>query len=235
MTPPASTILFLHGSAETSACWDAILSHTDASFRAQRSNRLVSAEAVLSYASTLDEDIQVIGHSYGGVLALILALARPKKVQRLTLIEPVVFRLLEGRDEEALMPVRNAHLAFADFGPNQMEHGLAALLNYWFGPGSWDRAPQKLRQLMFEDGDTIRNQMEHAATYDPPIDQIEALEVPTTLISGGASQASARSTVRVLEELLPNARRFEIEGARHNLIHTHPARLAELIGISKLV
>jgi len=233
MTPPASSILFLHGSAETAACWDAILSHTDPSFRAQRSNTLVSAEAVLSYAGSLNEDIQVIGHSYGGVLALILALARPERIRRLTLIEPVVFRLLEGRDEEALAPVRNAHLAFADFGPNQMERGLAALLDYWFGPGSWDRAPEKLRQLMFDDGDTIRNQMEHAATYDPPIEQIKKLRVPTTLISGAASQASARSTVRVLEELLPNAERFEVEGARHNLIHTHPASLAELMGISR--
>lgn len=233
MTPPAPSILFLHGSAETSACWDAILSHTDPSFRAQRSNELVSAEAILSYASKLDEDIQLIGHSYGGVLALMLALARPERIRRLTLIEPVVFRLLEGRDEEALAPVRSTHLAFANFGPNQMERGLAALLDYWFGPGSWDRAPQKLRQFMFEDGDTIRNQMEHAAIYDPPIEQIKALQIPTTLISGGASQASARSTVRVLEGLLPNARRFEVEGARHNLIHTHPARLVELMGIGK--
>ena len=120
MTPSAPPILFLHGSAETSACWDAILRHTDPSLRARRSNRLVSPEAVLSYASKLDEDIQVIGHSYGGVLALILALARPGRVHRLTLIEPVVFRLLEGRDEEALAPVRNTHLAFADFGPDQM-------------------------------------------------------------------------------------------------------------------
>jgi len=232
MTPPKLPILFLHGSAETSACWDAILAHTDPSLGVERSDALVSPEAVLSYAEALEHDIQLIGHSYGGVLALMLALAKPSRVRRLTLIEPVLFRLLEGRDEEALAPVRLAHLAFAEFGPGRMEQGLAGLLDYWFGPGSWDQAPKQLRDLMFRDGDIIRDQMEHAATYRPPEDQIEALEIPTTLIAGSATQASARSTVRVLEELLPNAQRFEVTGARHNLIHTHPEQLATLLGIA---
>jgi pimeloyl-ACP methyl ester carboxylesterase len=114
-----------------------------------------------------------------------------------------------------------------------MERGLAGLLDYWFGPGSWDQAPQQLRDLMFRDGDIIRDQMEHAATYRPPEDQIAALEIPTTLIAGSATQASARSTVRVLELLLPDAQRFEVAGARHNLIHTHPEQLAALLGIAK--
>jgi pimeloyl-ACP methyl ester carboxylesterase len=233
MTPSKLPILFLHGSAETFACWDAILVHTDPSLVVTRSDELVSPASVLSYAEVLEHDIQLIGHSYGGVLALMLALARPERIRRLTLIEPVVFRLLEGRDEAALAPVRRAHLGFANFGPDRMEQGLAGLLDYWFGPGSWDQAPQKLRELMFRDGQTIRDQMEHAATYRPPEDQIEALNIPTTLIAGSATQASARSTVRVLEQLLPDARRFEVAGARHNLIHTHPEQLAALLGIAK--
>jgi pimeloyl-ACP methyl ester carboxylesterase len=224
--------LLLHGSAETSACWNAILSHSDPSVIVERSEELVSPEAVIAHGATLAYGTHVVGHSYGGVLALILALERPEKVERLTLIEPVLFRVLEGRDETALAPVLETHRAFRNFDQGQVEPGLRALLDYWFGDGAWDRAPKGLRRLMFRDAQIIHDQIKHAASYAPPQERISALRVPTTLIAGSKSKASARSIVRILEGLFADVRRFEIEGARHDLIRSHPKELAERIGIS---
>ena len=49
-------------------------------------------DVAISYAQPyLAEPVDLIGHSYGAVVALLLAVSKPDKVRSLTLIEPVFF------------------------------------------------------------------------------------------------------------------------------------------------
>lgn len=231
MNLPISPLLLLHGSAETAACWDGILAQIDGTIPITRSNDLVSVDAVHSHGPSLTPGTHVIGHSYGGLLALELALRHPERVGHLSLIEPVLFGLLIGRDEEALAPVLETSKAFDCFDRGEQEPALRALLDYWFGPGTWERAPQPLRTLMFADADLIRDQIRHAASYRVGVEELQQLDVPTTLVSADRSRASARSIVRILEQLLPRAHRVEIAGARHDLIRSHPRDVATALGL----
>ena len=106
------TVVLLHGSASNSALWR----HTKG---ALQSRYRCIAPDLIGYGSSaawpqqaafgLDAELRAIepslrccadtlhlvGHSYGGVLALHLALADPGRVQSLTLIEPVFFAALK--------------------------------------------------------------------------------------------------------------------------------------------
>jgi pimeloyl-ACP methyl ester carboxylesterase len=231
MTPKSPPLFLLHGSAETSACWDDLLAQAEGEVGARRSNSIVGPESALLAASNLQEDVHLVGHSYGGLLALMMALEHPKHIVKLTLIEPVLFRLLQGRDDEALAPVLATRTAFSRFEEGEIEVGLEALLNYWFGPGTWKYIPEQLRQLMFADASIIHAQIEHAASYNPSPQALQRMTIPTTLICSSGTRAAARSIVRILEGLLPKVERHNVEGARHDLIRTHPRVLAELLGL----
>jgi len=223
--------LFLHGSAETHQCWDGILQAAGEIGPVIRSDELVTIDALRAAASELPDACHVIGHSYGGVLATILALEQPEKVARLTLIEPVIFLLLQGRDDAALDATRSVAQIFTDFDPCDADNALRALLDYWFGNGMWERAPENLRQLMRRDAAIIHNQINHAATWEPPVQLIEALPMPVKLIAGAETRDSAASITRILSTLIPNSDYKIVAAARHDLIRTHPKELAELIGL----
>jgi pimeloyl-ACP methyl ester carboxylesterase len=65
----------------------------------------------------LDERAHLVGHSYGGIVALYMAASRPDKVASLTLIEPPAFCFAKGdpeADEMARKLRRNAEDPHAD-------------------------------------------------------------------------------------------------------------------------
>ena len=60
-------------------------------------------ELVLALLDSLPGRVALVGHSYGGLLALMVARRRPEKVSALVVYEPVAFGVLhEPRDEAAL-------------------------------------------------------------------------------------------------------------------------------------
>ena len=85
--------------------------------------------------------VHLVGHSYGGAVALEMALRWPDRVKTLTLFEPVRFALLlADRDHEAIGQ------AIVSVGrrigwhalSGRLEDAAALFVDYWSGPGAWD-------------------------------------------------------------------------------------------------
>ena len=57
--------------------------------------------------------IDMIGHSFGGTVALRIALERPDLVRSLVLVEPVIFAAAHAAEHPAYKPFREHHLEFA--------------------------------------------------------------------------------------------------------------------------
>ena len=81
-----------------------------------------------------------MGHSYGGSVALQMALLWPDRIKTLTLFEPVRFALLlADRDHEAIGQ------AIVGVGrrigwhalSGRLEEAAALFVDYWSGPGAW--------------------------------------------------------------------------------------------------
>ena len=90
--------------------------------------------------------IHLVGHSYGGAVALRFAMQQPERLRSLVLIEPVAFHLLR---DEAPDPA-NRHL-FGEVtelaglvSPAPLPSGdyrcaMARFVDYWNGEGAWLR------------------------------------------------------------------------------------------------
>src|SRR5688572_31469305 len=107
------------------------------------------AAPVRSILGQLNEPVHLVGHSYGGAVALHIARTRPELVKSLTLIEPSAFHLLRGGDTidvaalgeiTAVAADARAALAVGDYAG-----GFGRFVDYWSGPGSWAAMQQDKR------------------------------------------------------------------------------------------
>ena len=113
----AETVLLLHGSAGGGALWRQTVAELQPLYRCLAPD-LIGYGAPMAWPQgepfTLDAErlalepllnccagtFHLVGYSYGGVVALQLALANPARVRTLTLIEPVYFNVLRDAARE---------------------------------------------------------------------------------------------------------------------------------------
>src|SRR5688572_7115726 len=86
--------------------------------------------------------VHLVGHAYGGGVALSVALARPGRVASMALYEPSAFHLLRQMGEAGAV----AHAEIADVARHLCEGiitgdyrgAVAGFVDYWNGPGVWN-------------------------------------------------------------------------------------------------
>lgn len=170
--------------------------------------------------------VDLVGHSFGGVAALALALRRPELVRSLTLIEPVLFAAAPPAVLSAYLdrmtPFRDAMEAGDPARAARFFHGV-------WGAGDWDAIPPDRQTRMAARMElveaTVPVLFEDAAGLLAP-GRLEALEVPVLLMAGSASPPVVAAIGDTLAARLPDARCCVIDGAGHMLPLTHPGAVA---------
>lgn len=149
------------------------------------------------------ERFQLVGHSYGGGVALRLAQAEPHRVASLALFEPTAFHLV-GDGDPAIADVR----AVADsLVPTddavELTRQAERFIDFWNGAGSFAALPEARRALFVRQMPKVRYDF-RALLEDPQrAPALARLRVPTCLIVGRHGPACARRVAAVLEEALP--------------------------------
>jgi len=183
------------------------------------------AAATLEIVDRMDRAVHLVGHSYGGAVALRVAIERPHGVASLALYEPSAFHLLKepGFDGEA------AFAEIRDVGQNTVEgvitgdyRGAAErFVDYWSGAGAW----RTLRPAV-QAGMTRwlpKAPLDFRATIDEPTaaDAYAQLRMPTLILRGEHAPAPTRVLADALAKLIPAARARVIDGAGHMGPVTH--------------
>ena len=160
-------------------------------------------------------DAHVIGHSYGGFLALQLARRRP--LRSVVVWEPVAFPLLGQRvvDEQA---------AFLDRGPG-LEAWLAGFLGFWNGEGAWDRMSARRRAPFLDHGEKIYAEVLRLAQDRTPLALWAQNPSPTLVLSGEATRPEATQVCAMIADALPRGRHEVVPGAGHMGPITHGPEL----------
>jgi pimeloyl-ACP methyl ester carboxylesterase len=156
----------------------------------------------------------VVGHSYGGFIALQAMLADPSRVRSLALYEPTAFGVLDARDADARATLAAASL---NWGPSSddRELWLRTFVDFWSGQGGWlslqEEARTEFRRVAWVLREGVRTMLEDATLASA----YAAARPPTLLLAGSDSPLVARRVVKRLADALPGARAVTIEGAGH--------------------
>ncbi len=180
-----------------------------------------------------DAPFHLIGHSFGATVALRLAQTHLDRVKTLTLIEPVLFAAAKGRPGEVA-----ARAALTEMGPaldrGAWPEAAAHFLDLWGGGTAFADMPAAQQRYMAERIRLIR-------ASDPALHEdrarlltrLEAVTMPTLLLSGGASPSVISEILDRLEDGIRDTRRAVVPGAGHMVPITHAepvaAEIAELI------
>jgi pimeloyl-ACP methyl ester carboxylesterase len=189
-------------------------------------------ERLLPLIDARSQGVHVLGHSYGGSVALQLALHRPERVKSLTLYEPVRFGVLFG-DETTQASAREAISIGLEVGrkvlAGQLRGAAALFVDYWSGHGAWEGLGHGLQDSMLQRMPKIR--AEYQALFADPVPRsaYERLHMPVRLLGGSRSPRPVRDIARVLASRLPRPRWLEIIGAGHMAPLAQPALVAQFL------
>jgi pimeloyl-ACP methyl ester carboxylesterase len=235
-------VLCLHSSAGSSAQWKRLGTQLEHRYRVLaadlhghggtsawtylRPMRLADEVALLKpLVSALPGPLHLIGHSYGGAVALKMALAMPERIRSLTLFEPVLFALL-GR--------LGAHTAYAEVSQvaercvsavqdGRPAEAARAFVDYWSGTGAWARLPDHQRVSVERAMPSVSRQWDAIFADTLSLEDCARLHVPTLLLAGDSGPAPVRRVVELLAGALPSAIHGVIAGAGHMAPVTHAA------------
>jgi len=191
------------------------------------------AAAAVAALDAIAGPVHLVGHSYGGAVALKLALAHPARVKSLTLIEPVSFHLLRGRGEQdraLFLEIGRIGMAVTQAtGTGDYHAGLSRFVDFWNGPGAWAALPpQRQAQLTRQIGVVALNFW--ATMTDPLVaSDLAGIAVPTQILSGTVSPRVVRHIAKLVADSIRGASLQRIENAGHMLPLTHPESTLQAI------
>jgi pimeloyl-ACP methyl ester carboxylesterase len=151
----------------------------------------------------------LVGHSYGGVIAMLIAARRPEAVRSLTVNEPPAFGVARGNpDVERLVSELEAFLAGGPYAPADYLRGFLSIVGS--GMALPDPLPPELEQ-----GACAAQAERPPSEAQIPLDELAAAPFPKLVVSGAHSPAFD-AVCDVLEERL-GAERAVLPGAGHSL------------------
>jgi pimeloyl-ACP methyl ester carboxylesterase len=242
------TVVLLHGSASNSALWRHTKSALQSRYRCitpdligygssaawpQQAAFGLDAElrAIEPLLRCCADTLHLVGYSYGGVLALHLALADPGRVQSLTLIEPVFFAALKYAGDWSsyfeFCRVRDEFVAALARGDREV--AMRRFVDFWMGNDAWVGLPADIRASMLKAADKIVLDWQASFAADPGRARLSVLAARTLLMRGSDSPRPMRFLVDALHAIMPGSEHIVVEGANHLLPLTHAAVLTSAI------
>ncbi|HVP08416.1 MAG TPA: alpha/beta hydrolase [Burkholderiales bacterium] len=169
--------------------------------------------------------LALVGHSYGGAVALKAALANPGRVHALALYEPTLFSLIESekRAPNDADGIRNAvarSIGALDAG--DQDAAARHFIDYWMGEGAWQNTPDARKPAIAASIANVRR-WAHALTTEPAtLAAFRTLDIPVLYMVGGRSTTSAHGVARLLTRALPRVEIVKFEELGHMGPVTHP-------------
>lgn len=178
------------------------------------------------------EPVDLVGHSYGGAVAMQVALMVPQRVRSLTLYEPVLFGLLRQDSGSSLQAEEIEGLAhrLAMLSLSGCNRDAAALfVDYWSVPGTWAGMSPLRQEAIAALMPKVRAEFEAIFHSGILTTALQDMGFPIRVLCGDRSPAPSRRVSELLKAQLPFAQVTTLQGARHMTPVAEPSAMAPLL------
>ena len=191
------------------------------------------AERLLSLPELGRGRFHLVGHSYGGGVALKLATMVPERIASLTLYEPSAFHLLHAfgaRGRAAFGDINRLATAVAEgLVSGAYRAGAASFVEYWNGPGSWASMKPEVQAEMVRYLPKACVDFRALFEEDTPLSVYRALDIPMLVMVGELAPAPTRVVAEALAAIVPGSAIRRIAGAGHMGAISHAGVVNESI------
>jgi pimeloyl-ACP methyl ester carboxylesterase len=240
-------VVLVPGSCSTGAAWRPIMATWDGKYRCVTTSllgygttaeRRTESDPSIAYEADILEaviaraggPVHLVGHSYGGLVSLVVALRGRAPLASLSILEAPALELLRTMGEAALYQDFRTMTEgyFADFR-NGKPDAIAAMIDFYGGAGTWASWPERVRAYAMQT--TPVNVLDWASAMGHPLtpETLARLPVPTLVLTGTASHPAARRANQLVAECIRGARFHLVEGAAHFMIATHAREVGAYI------
>ena len=246
-TGSGPALLFLPGSFGTGTGWKAVMGYLGDGYRMVTTSLLgygatpdirPDGNATMAQQVGLIDRIidrigtspHVVGHSYGGLSAIVHALTGRHRPASLLLVEANPLGLLRasGDLEHYGMFESMTGPYFADFARGDAE-AARHVIDFYGGPGTFDSMPPKVRSYIVATTAVNLRDWSSGTPFEPSKEILQSIDIPTMVVRGGNSHPAMRRIAELLHASIPGAQLVTIEGGNHFLPSSHPAEIAALI------
>lgn len=174
--------------------------------------------------------IHLVAHSFGGVVAVAVALSGRVPLRAMTLFEPVLTGILEM--SERLEDAKAVDKFCDDYRSaiaNQETYACRRVINFWGGEGQFEQMPEFIKEAMDPLTDYNARHWDLCQNTVYPVETYDEFSVPTQLVCGDQSSPIVRSISECLLRHLANARMDIVFDATHFLVTSHAQKCLEFV------
>jgi pimeloyl-ACP methyl ester carboxylesterase len=241
------TIVLVPGSCSTGAAWRPVTAGWQGRYRyvttsllgygGTAERRTAADPAIAHEASAVEAVIRhagvpchLVGHSFGALVSLAVALRGQVPLRSLTVIEAPAVGLLRDR-AEALHDATFRDMTTAYFAAF---HGgdaaaIGTMIDFYGGAGTFAAWPAKVRAYAIQT--TPVNILDWASAYGFALNReiLAGVAIPVQVVIGGASPPAVRRANLLLAEATGGTPPAMVDGAAHFLIASHAAQVAAIV------
>lgn len=242
------TVVLVPGSCATGAAWRPVMAEWGGRFRCVTTSLLGyggtaerrttsdpsivhEAEAVEAVIRRAGGEVHLVGHSFGGLVAVAVALRKAVPLASLTVLEAPAMELLREHTEDAehlrAFQAMNATY-FAAFERGETE-AVGTMIDFYGGAGTYASWPVRVRAYAAETAAVNILDWQSAYAFPLTVNALSAIDVPALVLWGGASHPAAQQANARLGQCIRGAATGAIAGAAHFMIATHAREVARMV------
>ena len=243
------TVLLLHSSGSSGRQWQSLMEQLAGRMQSiavdlhghggtgdwPHERTLTLDDEVALLAPLLDRHgpVHLVGHSYGGAVALKAATRHPDRVLSVASYEPVLFRLLldyHPRDATSLDVLRAAASIRNAIRRGALADAAERFIDYWSGAGTWSSLPTVQQAVIAARMPAVFRHFDALFADGLKRADLGRLSIPVLCLTGTRTRPVMRRIGELLALAMPQAMHRRVPEAGHMGPLTHAAEVNAQLG-----